>query len=82
MQLNKVKLGNYIELYEERNYENEYDESSVRGIATSKNFIDTKANLDGVSLTSYKLVKPQMFAYVPDTSRRGNKISLAYNNSS
>ena len=34
MQLNKVKLGNYIELYEERNYENEYDESSVRGIAT------------------------------------------------
>jgi len=57
MQLNKVKLGNYIEPYEERNYENEYDESSVRGIATSKNFIYTKANLDGVSLTSYKLVK-------------------------
>lgn len=82
MQLNKVKLGNYIEPYEERNYENEYDESSVRGIATSKNFIYTKANLDGVSLTSYKLVKPQMFAYVPDTSRRGDKISLAYNNSS
>lgn len=82
MQLNKVKLGNYIELYEERNYDNEYDEKSVRGIATSKKFIDTKANLDGVSLTSYKLVRPQMFAYVPDTSRRGDKISLAYNNSS
>ena len=41
--------------------------------------ITTKADLDGVSLTSYKLFPPKSFAYVPDTSRRGDKISLALN---
>ena len=32
-----------------------------------------------MSLTSYKIVHPQEFAYVPDTSRRGDKISLGLN---
>ena len=32
-----------------------------------------------MSLTSYKLFPPKSFAYVPDTSRRGDKISLAHN---
>lgn len=54
---------------------------SVRGISTEKNFIDTKANLDGVSLASYKVVKPKEFVYVADTSRRGEKIALALNDS-
>lgn len=35
--------------------------------------------MEGVSLTSYKLMPPHYFAYVPDTSRRGDKISLALN---
>lgn len=52
---------------------------SVRGIATSKEFISTKANMDGVSLSNYKVVKPRQIAYVADTSRRGDKISLAFN---
>ena len=52
---------------------------SVRGISTSKEFIFTKANMDGVSLSNYKVVKPKQIAYVADTSRRGNKISLAIN---
>jgi type I restriction enzyme S subunit len=52
---------------------------SVRGIATSKEFISTKANMDGVSLSNYKVVKPRQIAYVADTSRRGDKISLAIN---
>lgn len=52
---------------------------SVRGISTSKEFIFTKANMDGVSLSNYKIVKPKQIAYVADTSRRGNKISLAIN---
>lgn len=46
---------------------------------TQKQIITTKANLSGVSLSSYKLFSPGQFAYVPDTSRRGDKISLAYN---
>lgn len=54
---------------------------SVRGIATSKSFIDTKANMDGVSLDNYKIVSPDEIAYIADTSRRGDKMSLAMNTS-
>ena len=42
-------------------------------------FISTKANLDGVSVLSYKIVAPSEFAYVADTSRRGDKMALALN---
>ena len=38
--------------------------------------------MDGVSLDTYKVVNFRDFAYVPDTSRRGNKIALAFNNNS
>ena len=52
---------------------------SVRGLAVSKQMIPTKADMDGVSLSNYKIVPPQHIAYVPDTSRRGDKMSLAMN---
>ena len=35
--------------------------------------------MDGISLSGYKIVYPLCFAYVADTSRRGDKISLAFN---
>lgn len=35
--------------------------------------------MDGVPLASYKLFKPNQFCYVPVTSRNGNKITLAIN---
>lgn len=41
--------------------------------------IQTKADLDGVNLENYKVVRPNQFAYVADTSRRGDKMSLALN---
>ena len=77
-----VRLGDYIEQCDERNLRNRYNVESIKGISTNKLFIDTKANLDGVPLHSYKLVETQQFAYVPDTSRRGEKIALAFNNNS
>ena len=73
------RLGDYIEQCDERNYNNQYNIEAVKGISTNKIFIETKANLEGVILQSYKLVAPQYFAYVPDTSRRGDKIALAFN---
>lgn len=76
----KCKLGDYISLVEERNSDDFYSDKSVVGISTKKEMISTKANLEGVKLTNYKLFPPNCFAYVPDTSRRGEKISLAYNN--
>lgn len=73
------ELGQYIEQRDERNTDNYYTVKSVRGLATSKEIIPTKANMQDVSLTSYKLMKPFDIAYVADTSRRGDKVSLGYN---
>lgn len=81
MALTKYKLGELIELTDERNRSGLYTLDDVKGISTEKKFIDTKANMDGVSLDSYKVVNPGEFTYVADTSRRGDKIALAYNGS-
>lgn len=81
MELSKYKLGELIEITDERNYSGKYSLDNVKGISTEKMFIDTKANMDGVSLDSYKIVNQGEFSYVPDTSRRGDKIALAFNNS-
>ena len=81
MGLTEYKFGELIEMTDERNYSGRYSLDSVKGISTEKAFIDTKANMDGVSLDSYKVVNPGEFSYVPDTSRRGDKIALAFNNS-
>lgn len=75
------RLGNYISLCDKRNENLEYGIHSVRGISIEKKFIETKANMDGVSLEPYAIVKPNEFAYVSVTSRNGEKISLAQNNS-
>ena len=74
-----VRLGDYIELCDERNGDGLYTVDDVRGISTEKVFIPTKANMDGVSLTSYKVVNHNDLVYVADTSRRGDKIALALN---
>lgn len=79
MGLTKYKLGKLIEQCDNRNTDEEYTADDVRGISTGKEFIETKANMDGVSLTSYKIVKENEFAYVADTSRRGDKIAVAFN---
>ena len=80
MALSKYKLGELIEQSDLRNKEKLYDENSVVGISTQKSMIKTKADLEGVNLSGYKIVPINYFAYVPDTSRRGDKISLAFNN--
>ena len=79
MALIKYKLGSLITQSELRNSDNAYTVESVVGLSTQKQTIKTKADMEGISLTSYKLMPPHYFAYVPDTSRRGDKISLALN---
>lgn len=75
------KLKNYISLCDEKNDDLEYGLDAVRGISIEKKFIYTKANMEGVYLKPYAVVKPDEFAYVTVTSRNGEKISLARNNS-
>lgn len=77
----KHKLGEFIEQLDSRNTDGKYKIDDVRGISTSKEFITTKADMKGVSLSPYKIVNAGEFAFVSDTSRRGDKMSLAYNNS-
>ena len=79
MALTKRKLKGLIEYSDLRNDAGLYNEDDVIGVSTDKRMIPTKADLDGVNLLSYKLFPPKSFAYVADTSRRGDKIALAYN---
>lgn len=81
MPLNKEKLGNLITQIDKRNKAAQLGVERVRGISVKKVFTTTKADLYGVSLNNYKIVPPQTFAYVADTSRRGDKIAIAFNDS-
>ena len=79
--LTTYKLGDLIELSDDRNSDGVYGIDDVKGISIKKVFIETKADMSGVSLTPYILVKPDYFAYVTVTSRNGEKITLAHNTS-
>lgn len=81
MGLSKYKLGELIELCDDRNADNVFTLDDVKGISIKKEFIETKADMAGVSLTPYILVRPDSFAYVTVTSRNGEKITLAHNTS-
>lgn len=75
------KIGSYIELVEERNDDLRYGIDDVRGVSIDKRLIDTKADMKDVDLTPYFVVAPNEFAYVTVTSRNGQKISIALNES-
>lgn len=75
-----VSLGKYIKQSDERNSEEMYLLEDVTGISNEKSVIPTKADMKDVSLTPYKIFKPNEFCYVTVTSRNGGKISLALNN--
>lgn len=74
-------IGNYISLCNKTNNELKYGLKNVKGISINKEFIETKADMKGVSLNSYLLVEPDAFSYVTVTSRNGEKISIAHNGS-
>ena len=79
MALTRYKLGELLQLEDARNSDGTYSLEDVRGISIQKKFIETKANMDGVSLQPYILVSPDSFAYVTVTSRNGERITLAHN---
>lgn len=77
--LEPVEIGQYIEQSDDRNSNGMYTAEDVRGVSIEKRIINTKANMKGVPVTSYKLFRPSEFCYVPVTSRNGDKITLALN---
>ena len=72
-------IGSYIEICDDRNEKQSYGLDDVRGISIEKKLIETKADMMGVNLKPYYLVRPKDFVYVTVTSRNGGKISLAMN---
>lgn len=81
MGLNRVRLGELLEHSDLRNVENDFDVNDVRGMSVAKEFIPTKADMRGVALSNYKIVRPGWFSYVTITSRNSGKLTLAYNDS-
>ena len=79
MKSNYKKLGAYIRPVDERNSDGSLGEDNLYGISVTKDFIVSHANLVGVTFDSYKVVAPRQFAYIPDTSRRGDKIAISLN---
>lgn len=77
----RLKIGEFIEVCDERNGDGLYTLKNHRGVSIEKKFIDTKADMNGVSLAPYIVVKPEYFVFVPVTSRNGEKITLAINDS-
>lgn len=74
-------IGKYLRLTESRNEDLQFGIETVRGVSIEKQFIETKADMKGVDLRPYLLIRPNNLAYVPVTSRNGEKISIALNNS-
>lgn len=74
-------IGKYLEPVELKNDDLTFGIDSVRGISIEKKFIETKADMKDVNLHPYLLIPPNNFAYVTVTSRNGEKISIALNDS-
>lgn len=75
MKSNYKKLGQYIRQVDVRNTEGK--EENLLGVSVQKQFIPSIANTVGTDFTKYKVVKKGEFTYIPDTSRRGDKIGIA-----
>ncbi len=50
---------------------------NLLGVSVQKVFIPSIANTVGTDFTKYKVVKKGQFTYIPDTSRRGDKMGIA-----
>ena len=75
MKSNYKQLGQFIRQVDIRNTDGRED--NLLGVSVQKKFIPSIANTVGTDFTKYKIVKRGQFTYIPDTSRRGDKIAIA-----
>ena len=68
-------LGDFIRQVDVRNTDGKKE--NLLGVSVQKMFIPSIANTVGTDFTKYKVVKRGQFTYIPDTSRRGDKIGIA-----
>lgn len=69
------RIGDYIREVNVRN--RELRVTNLLGLSIEKKFIPSIANTIGTDMSAYKIVQPSQFAYVPVTSRNGEKITVA-----
>lgn len=69
------RLGDYIREVDVRN--RDLSVTNLLGVSVSKEFMPSIANIIGTDMRPYKVVSPRQFVYIPDTSRRGEKIAIA-----
>ena len=69
------RLGNYIREVNVRN--TDLRVTNLLGMSISKKFIPSIANTVGTDMSTYKIIQHNQFAYVPVTSRNGEKITIA-----
>ena len=69
------RLGDYIREVNVRN--RELKVTQLLGLSIEKRFIPSIANTIGTDMAGYKIVRRRQFAYVPVTSRNGEKITVA-----
>ena len=75
MRANYRMLGDYIQPVDIRN--SDLKVSHLLGLSIEKCFIESIANTIGTDFSKYKIVRKGQFTYIPDTSRRGDKIGIA-----
>lgn len=78
MALTKYKLGELIELTTETNSNNLFNSQDVKGVTITKQFIPTKADVDGADLKKFLVIHPKDFVFNPRT--HGKHIGFGYNN--
>lgn len=74
-----VRLGDYIEQFRHKCANND---AIVSGVDINKQFIPTRANLEGIDISGYYLVPPTFFACNLMHIGRDERLPIAYNNTS
>lgn len=69
------KIGPYIQECNIRN--NDLEILNVQGVESSGNFVKTKAKIEGLDFSNYKIVRERQFAYNPSRINLGS-IALRY----
>ena len=74
------RLGTYIEQVYRTNADLRYGLDDVRGVSNTKEMMQSRANLIGRTFEKFSVISPGDFVFNRRTTRNGEKIGMAFNN--
>lgn len=74
------RLGTYIEQVYRINSDLRYGLDDVRGVSNTKGMMQSRANLLGRTFEKFLVISPNNFVFNRRTTRNGEKIGMAFNN--